>query len=700
MKRPGKPRGQHYLSHQAVDTDHGIILDVTVTPGDVNDSVPYLEQIERINSQIIPLQAAAADAAYDFPLAHRVLDDLGIAFFVRHQKHGDNSKTEFKHDDFRYDEENDLYVCPQGNPLRRNILTRTASGLYWQYIAQKADCKDCPLRHKCLSETDRRGARKLEHSYFRPAVSKHLDRRGEPVYQDAPMPVYETLLKLIADKDYFVITTNVDHCFQKAGFDKKRLFYTQGDYGLFQCSEPCCQETFDNEAVIREMVKRQEYMKVPTELLPVCPHCGKPLTMNLRSDNKFVEDEGWHRAAERYENFLPELFSRIYFAQTTEGVQPISGHEDESRAVLAAVQAALNKALTASKPMLTISPEKTTYANADEVTVTLDCPTDGAEIYYTVDNSNTLTGSTVSDPTKTGIKYENPLSVSIGDIAGGTLYIRAAAKKDGKWSGIVRKDLTFAKGVKENAFVVDGKNYQSWSAASAAVKEGGTIVLNDDVQLTEEDKLPDVACTIRSAGETKYKLSGSPLTLNGDLTLENITYSVSRIYANGHDLTIANDVETARSWTAYNLYAGSTVDSTAAGTQRISVQAGNFTVIASGRGSTTHTASVDVTVGGTAEVELAGAYMGAKLDGDVRFTVADGVKLNQFLGEQSGGTVTGGLTLIISGAPTMSTGSYSTYKASVNKDSFGTLDLTHANADFITANRDKFTGFATVKPTA
>ena len=123
-------------------------------------------------------------------------------------------------------------------------------------------------------------------------------------YQDAPKPVYETLLKLVADKDYFVITTNVDHCFQKAGFDNKRLFYTQGDYGLFQCSEPCCQETFDNEAAIREMVRLQEDMKIPTELLPVCPHCGKPLTMNLRSDNKFVEDEGWHRAAERYENFL------------------------------------------------------------------------------------------------------------------------------------------------------------------------------------------------------------------------------------------------------------------------------------------------------------------------------------------------------------------------------------------------------------
>lgn len=419
-------------------------------------------------------------------------------------------------------------------------------------------------------------------------------------------------------------------------------------------------------------------------------------------DNYYIKTLTLDQAhSEQYAAFLPELFSRIYFAQTTKDVQPIFGHETESSAVLAAVQAALNKALTASKPTLTISPEKTTYANADEVTVTFGCSTDGAEIYYTVDNSNTLTGSTVSDPTKTGIKYENPLSVSIGDIAGGTLYIRAAAKKDGKWSGIVRKDLTFAKGVKENAFAVNGQNYQSWADAVAAVNaaNGGTIELNDDVELSSVSTMPSVPCTIRSAGETKYKLSGSPLTLNGDLTLENITYSVSRIYANGHDLTIANDVETARSWTAYNLYAGSTVDSTAAGTQRISVQAGNFAVIASGRGSTTHKADVDVAVGGSAEVELAGAYMGAKLDGNVTFHVADGVKLNQFLGEQSGDSITGNLTLQINGTPTLK--SYNpTYKASVNKDSFGTLDLTYADANFITANRDKFTGFATVKPTA
>lgn len=123
-------------------------------------------------------------------------------------------------------------------------------------------------------------------------------------YQDAPRPVYAELLRLLAGKDYFVLTTNVDHCFQKAGFDKKRLFYTQGDYGLFQCSEPCCRETWDNEAIVREMAARQKEMRVPSELLPVCPRCGKPLTMNLRSDDKFVEDARWHAAAERYENFL------------------------------------------------------------------------------------------------------------------------------------------------------------------------------------------------------------------------------------------------------------------------------------------------------------------------------------------------------------------------------------------------------------
>ena len=123
-------------------------------------------------------------------------------------------------------------------------------------------------------------------------------------YMDAPKPVYQKLLRLVRGKDCFVLTTNVDHCFQKAGFDQKRLFCTQGDYGLFQCSEPCCQETWDNEETIRRMMAEQKNMRIPTELIPRCPRCGKPLTMNLRSDDKFVQDEGWYRAAGRYEDYL------------------------------------------------------------------------------------------------------------------------------------------------------------------------------------------------------------------------------------------------------------------------------------------------------------------------------------------------------------------------------------------------------------
>ena len=119
-------------------------------------------------------------------------------------------------------------------------------------------------------------------------------------YLDIPSDSYSRLFDLVKDKDYFVLTTNVDHCFQKAGFDKKRLFYTQGDYGLFQCSEPCCNETFDNEEIIRAMYKQQRDMKIPSDLIPKCPHCGKPLTTNLRADDKFVQDEGWYKASERY----------------------------------------------------------------------------------------------------------------------------------------------------------------------------------------------------------------------------------------------------------------------------------------------------------------------------------------------------------------------------------------------------------------
>lgn len=116
--------------------------------------------------------------------------------------------------------------------------------------------------------------------------------------------VYGDLLELLRDRDYFVLTTNVDHCFQRAGFDKSRLFYTQGDYGLFQCSLPCRQTTYDNEKAVRRMVAEQENLRVPTALVPRCPACGRPMTVNLRCDDAFVQDPGWYAARGRYTDFL------------------------------------------------------------------------------------------------------------------------------------------------------------------------------------------------------------------------------------------------------------------------------------------------------------------------------------------------------------------------------------------------------------
>ena len=123
-------------------------------------------------------------------------------------------------------------------------------------------------------------------------------------YVKAPGSAYDDLLDIVRERDYFVITTNVDHQFQMAGFDKKRLFYTQGDYGLWQCSRPCCQKTYDNETAVREMAARERDMRIPRELVPKCPVCGAPMTMNLRCDDTFVEDAGWHAAQSRYRDFL------------------------------------------------------------------------------------------------------------------------------------------------------------------------------------------------------------------------------------------------------------------------------------------------------------------------------------------------------------------------------------------------------------
>ena len=143
-------------------------------------------------------------------------------------------------------------------------------------------------------------------------------------YQNPPGDVYDRLLELVKDKNYFVLTTNVDHCFQKAGFDKNRLFYTQGDYGLLQCSVPCHSKTYDNEDIVRKMVSEQKDMKIPTGLIPRCPVCGVPMTMNLRVDDTFVEDEGWHEASKRYMEFIKKCQRKrtLYFELGVGGNTP------------------------------------------------------------------------------------------------------------------------------------------------------------------------------------------------------------------------------------------------------------------------------------------------------------------------------------------------------------------------------------------
>ena len=151
-------------------------------------------------------------------------------------------------------------------------------------------------------------------------------------YINSPKPVYENLLSLVKDKDYFVLTTNVDHRFQRAGFDKKRLFYTQGDYGLFQSVDPKIKKTFDNEEWVAKAMEAQGFvrdepgfftvpqdqqikMTIPTALIPKCPVGGGKVTMNLRSDDSFVEDDGWHAAAERYSNFVRTRKGKVLFLE-------------------------------------------------------------------------------------------------------------------------------------------------------------------------------------------------------------------------------------------------------------------------------------------------------------------------------------------------------------------------------------------------
>lgn len=404
----------------------------------------------------------------------------------------------------------------------------------------------------------------------------------------------------------------------------------------------------------------------------------------------------------KYSDFAEEFLSRIYLKQDTVGVIVVEGHETECNEILAAVKTALDNAYLPSKPTITLSEEKNSYENSDLVGITFATPTEGAEIYYTVDNSNTMSGSTLSDPTKTGTKYEGTFNVNIENISGGKLYIRAAAKKDGKWSSTSRKDLTFLKGVKENAFVVNGTNYSKWDDAVNAIngiENGGTIVLNDDVELSNESVMPTKPCTIKSADGNAYKVTANILNAQSDVVFDGITYDISRIYAGGHSVTVKDTITYKKSWLGRKIYAGGTEDCTADNCV-ITVEKGDLEIYA-GNFSGTFNGDVTVNVSGSDEqttVELNGTYVNSQTNGDVMFNVSGGeekVCIEGFAGELSGGSINGTLTLNISGKPVLSNSG--AYKASVDKETFGVLDFTGADSEFVSANKDKFTKFAEIK---
>lgn len=184
LNRAGKPKGMHYLSHQTLDTDHGIILDVAVTPGDRSDIEPFLPQMERVR-ELLPVQAVAADSAYNSGLVQHEIDRLGIAFYARPRKAEAPQKTAFTVAAFSYDPDADSYICPMGKALPLRTLERNRHGLYWVYRAKAVDCRHCPEYERCVSAGQKNQGRRIMINYFQAAKEAERQRRNTPEYKEA-----------------------------------------------------------------------------------------------------------------------------------------------------------------------------------------------------------------------------------------------------------------------------------------------------------------------------------------------------------------------------------------------------------------------------------------------------------------------------------------------------------------------------------
>lgn len=181
MRRPGKPEGMHYLSHQSVDAAHGIVVDVAVTPGNANDSEPYLERIEYMRSHLgLPIKTAGADSAYGTSLICQAMEDMGIQLYTPGTTGGVNYKVEFTREDFRYDKQADCFICPAGKKLTLRSPEREYFNICRTYRADRKDCRSCPMLSRCVSDSHR--SRSVRVNIFEEAVKRCREREGTPAH--------------------------------------------------------------------------------------------------------------------------------------------------------------------------------------------------------------------------------------------------------------------------------------------------------------------------------------------------------------------------------------------------------------------------------------------------------------------------------------------------------------------------------------
>ncbi|MDO4280391.1 MAG: S-layer homology domain-containing protein [Peptococcaceae bacterium] len=409
------------------------------------------------------------------------------------------------------------------------------------------------------------------------------------------------------------------------------------------------------------------------------------------------------------DDYLPELLSRVYLAQTTKGVAPVAGHEADSQRILAAVQAALDQSATAATPTISLSPEGGEYSNDTTVTVKITTPTPNAHVYYTVNYESEDGSYSHDDPEKVGeqILYTGPFELKAKSTDADTVYIQATATTDPepvegaedtrKWPKTASTEIDFLKGVAQDAIVVNGTPVSSWDAAVEAINasdNGGTITIGEDFELPDEAQMPTKPCTITSKDGKQYTLDGYRVYANADLTLENVTFDASYLYAQGHNVTIGDNVKTT-GWLPLDFYAGSKdKDMTLAEKQTITVNSGRFTVYTCGDSGTSFTGDVDVQIGGTAKASLMGAAYRTTVNGNMTFTV-DGnggqATLEKFDAADSSGTFDGTIKLSIIGAPVI----YTINGLEGTGDAKSTLDLSRADAS---VDASKFTDFGTVIP--